>query len=266
MQDTNNILGISPEEWAKLSKKDKRQAKFKVLKRNILPALLGGSLGSALFSKDKEFKKLGVAVTAIGVTAGLAGFDPTKFANVFKTAKANGLNKIDLAKTLTQDQKNAFSTLGNQNEIKSSLSFTGNDAKILTAQNEDYLLSYDNLPDLSNKVIDFKGVPNSLKDKILKVVSKEKNTGKIKKFLSNLWGAVKVNVPNIIASMQNAGLETTPEIESDTWGGVPNDETDEPTDKTPKETTNTKQILGIDQNLVLGGAGVLLLGYVAFKK
>ena len=143
--DGVNSFGLTKIQWDALSRKERNKLKWQSFKGNVLPALLGGSLGSALFSKDKEFRTLGKIVTAVAVTAGIGGIDPTTLESLkgsWNLLKSKGLNLLNLGSKgkLSTDQKAGLGLLADPKQIPSSLSFVGsNQAKItLDGKEENY--------------------------------------------------------------------------------------------------------------------------------
>lgn len=264
-----NILGYTKEQWKALSRKERRKESFTLLKQNIVPALLGGSLGATVLSKDPAFRKLGAVVTAIGVTGAVTGIDPTNFAGSFEALKAKGANLLNFKKPITNDQKNGLRILGEQGAVKSKLSFLGEGtAKIDTENNQDYEVEYDGWGQITTEIAEAKGLPDSSARKIAELVAKQptNKSTQVKNFLKRLWQGVYTNLPQIIEDMKSSGLDVPDSkdpIYSDPWDGTADlpTETPKPDSKTPEKT-----ILGIPQSTAFGITAVAALGYATFKK
>ncbi len=264
-----NILGYTKEEWKALSKRQRLKESFTVFKRNVVPALLGGSLGASVLSKDPAFRKLGAVVTAIGVTGAVTKIDPTNFAGSFEALKAKGANLLNFKKQLTNDQKNGLRILGEQAAVKSKLSFLGEGkAKIDTENNQDYEVEYDGWGQITTEIAEAKGLPDTSAKKIAELVAKQpaNKSTQVKNFLKRLWQGVYTNLPQIIEDMKSSGLDvptTDDPIYSDPWDGTGDlpAETPKPDSKTPEKT-----ILGIPKSTVLGGTALAALGYAVLKK
>lgn len=273
--DGVNGFGYTKEAWLALSKKDRNKLVWKNLKGNLLPALLGGSVGASLLSKDKEFKTLGTIVTGIALTGGFIGADPATMSGtqLFSLLKSKGLNLLNLGSKskLTTDQKAGFGLLSVQ-EIPSSLSFLGsNQAQItLDGKDENYLVNYDSFENLTSSILDAKGIKDAITPQIVQAIGKQKNAGVVKGFLTKLWKGVWNSAPEILQYMKSEGLQV--EENTDGWDGT-SGQIDDPTDPTdPKDpvkkedpTADKGLIFGVKQEYVLGGAGALLLTYIIAK-
>lgn len=263
-----NILGYTKEQWRALTRKERRKETLSIFKRNVLPAFLGGSLGASVLSKDPAFRKLGAAVTAIGVTGAVTGIDPTNFAGSFEALKEKGANLINFKKPLTNDQKNGLRILGEQSAVKSKLSFTGEGtAKIDTENDQEYEVEYDGWGQITNEVAEAKGLPTASAKRLAELVAAQPKTkeANVKNFLKRLWTGVYTNLPQIIADMQSSGLEVPNDsvLYEDNWNGSLDLPTETPT---PESKTPEKTILGIPQNTLIGGLGLAAIGYAVFKK
>jgi len=264
-----NILGYTKEQWQALSRKERRKESFSLFKRNVVPALLGGSLGASLLSKDPEFRKLGAVVTAIGVTGAVTQIDPTNFAGSFEALKAKGANLLNFKKQLTNDQKNGLRILGEQGVIKSKLGFLAEGkAKIDTENGQDYEVEYDGWGQITTEIAEAKGLPTASATKVAQLVAAQPKAkeAQVKNFLKRLWSGVYTNLPQIIADMQSSGLNVPPTddpIYEDPWDGTGDlpTETPKPESKTPEKT-----FLGVPQSTALGGLGLAALGYAFLKK
>ncbi len=264
-----NILGYTKEQWQALSRKERRKENFTYFKQNVVPALLGGSLGASIFAKDPKFRKLGAVITGIAVTGAVTQIDPTNFAGSFEALKAKGANLLNFKKQLTNDQKNGLRILGEQAALKSKLSFTGEgQAKIDTENGQDYEVEYDGWGQITTEIAEAKGLPTASASKIAELVAKQpaNKSTQVKNFLKRLWTGVYTNLPQIISDMQSSGLNVPPTddpIYSDPWDGTGDlpTETPKPESKTPEKT-----ILGIPQNTALGGLALGTLGYAFLKK
>lgn len=262
-----NILGYTKEDWKALSKKQRFRESLTVFKRNVLPAMLGGSLGASILSKDPAFRKLGTVVTAIGLTGAAVKIDPTNFAGSFEALKAKGANLLNFKKQLSTDQKNGLRILGEQAAVKSKLSFTGDGkAKIDTETNQDYEVEYDGWGQITTEIAEAKGLPEASAMKVAELVAKQpaNKSAQVKNFLKRLWTGVYTNLPQIIEDMKSSGLDVPPTddpIYDDPWDG-----TGDLPPETPNPTTEEPKILGIKQSTVLGGTALAALGYAVFKK
>lgn len=271
-QDSKNILGFTQQEWNNLSKKQKKQANWKLFKQNVIPALLGGSLGASLFAKDPSFRKLGIAITAVAVTGATTGFDPTDFKNSWQKLKDSGANLLDLKKPLTKDQTVGLSILGEQDAVKSTFSVIGEGkAVIKTDTGESYGLDFENPTQLTGVMLAAKGVPKATADKVTALVAKQpiNKVTKIPAWLQKLWKGVYTNLPAIIESMKSDGLTVPSDFNAnDGWDGtsVLNDKLGEPDQTAPTPATTGSTILGFKtENVILtvGGAGI---AYAIFKQ
>lgn len=264
-----NILGYTQEQWDNLNRREKRRANWKYIKQNIVPGLLGGSLGVSLFASDPKLRKIGTAITAIGISAGAAGIDPTNLSGAWEILKKKGANLLDLKKGLTNDQKVGLSILGEQDSVKSSLSFLGDGkAKITTESGEDYGIDYgSSASELTGVVLAAKGVPKATANKVVDLVAKQPIQKKIKiaPFLQKLWTGVWDNLPQIIESMKGSGLDVPETFDpNDGWQADPR--VLDKDEKDPKETPEDPKILGIPQNTFIGGLGLAALGYAVLNK
>lgn len=266
-----NLLGKTQEEWDLMSKREKRRANWKYIKQNLVPSLLGGSLGASIFAKDPNLKKIGMTITAIGVSAGAAGIDPLNLKGSFEALKIKGANILKLKQGLTKDQTVGLSILGEQDAVKSALKFIGEGkAQIDTETGEDYGVEYETPSQLTGVILGAKGVPKATANKVVELVAKQPISKKIKVpvWLQKVWRGVYTNLPQIIASMKDDGL-TVPEdfdAESDGWDGTKaledklGDGTTDPAD--PKDPNAPTTILGFTP--LEFGLGTLAIGGVIY--
>ncbi|MER0441157.1 hypothetical protein [Emticicia sp. W12TSBA100-4] len=263
-----NAMGYTKEQWRALSRKERTKASFQLFKRNVVPALLGGSLGASVLSKDPQFRKLGAVVTAIGVSGAVTKIDPTNFAGSFAALKAKGANLLNFKKPLTNDQKNGLRILGEQGVLKSVLGFkTAGKAEIKTENGENYELEYDGWGQVTTEIAEAKGIPQDSAAEIAQIVASQpaSKSPQVKTFLKKLWEGVYTNLPQIIATMQNSGLDVPDDSDlyTDQWDGTGDLPPESPP---PTDPEKDKKILGISQNTFVGGLGLAALGYALFKK
>lgn len=218
-----NVLGFSQAQWDAMSKREKRKANWKYVKQNLVPALLGGSLGASIFAKDPNLKKIGLTVTAIGVSAGIAGIDPTNLKGSFEALKIKGANILKLKQGLTKDQTVGLSILGEQDAVKSALKFIGEGkAQLDTDTGEDYGLEFETPSQLTGAILGAKGVPKATANKVVELVAKQPISKKVKVpvWLQKVWRGVYTNLPQIIASMKEDGLTVPEDFDAnDGWDG-----------------------------------------------
>lgn len=267
MAGGTNVLGYTKEQWRALSRRERAKLSFQLLKRNVVPALLGGSLGASVLSKDPAFRKLGAVVTAIGVTGAVTKIDPTNFAGSFAALKAKGANLLNFKKPLTNDQVNGLRILGEQGVVKSTLGFKGTGkAEIKTENGENYELEYDSWGQVTTEIAEAKGIPEDSAAEIAQIVASQpaSKSPQVKTFLKRLWEGVYTNLPQIIATMQNSGLDVPNDSDlfDDDWDGTGDLPPESPPPTDPKE----KKILGIPQNTFIGGLGLAAVGYAVLKK
>jgi len=267
------LLGVTQEEWDNMNRRQKRNAKWKYVKQNLVPSLIGGSLGAAVFAKDPNLRKIGTAISIIGVTAGISGADPTDLKGSYEVLKKNGATVLNLIKGLTNDQKVGLKILGEQSSVKSLLSFkSAGIAQIVTDTNEEYEINYSNGTELTGAILAAKGVPKLTASKVTDIVNQQPLAKKAKviPFLQKLWKGVYTNLPQIIQTMQEEKLDIPTDFDptSDGWDGtadLPTDTTPDPKDpKDPK--TEEPKIFGIPQNTALGGLALGTLGYAFLNK